>query len=230
MAYLIAAIAAIVGAAAGWVGGNAVEPLIAEYRVLLPDFEFIRRAIDALNPEMIGACAGLLIAASLAFRIYGGHRTLPALAWRSLAVGVAVVLFGGATMRVGAVVSDQFGMNAGAPAVAFEIRLPKGSSVARNDVQIELQTDKNQTIASAIEFARDSDGPLLRGSVPILFRTTDRVIVQSLPNEPVRLFKLRLSENPARHGDFGPWQPAEVAGGQAAARRADTIAIRYRVF
>src|SRR3954447_17367454 len=81
MAYLIATIAAIVGAATGWIAGNAADPLIAEYRGLLPDFEFVRRAVDALNLEMIGACAGLLIAASLAFRIYGGHRTLPALAW-----------------------------------------------------------------------------------------------------------------------------------------------------
>jgi hypothetical protein len=229
MAYVFATIAGLLGAAVGWAAGDAVAPFIAQYRALLPDIEILRRAVDALNPEAIGAGAGLLIAACLTLRIYGGHRTLPALAWRSLAVVTAVVVFGGATLRVGAVVVDQFGMNAGAPSVAFEIRLPAGAAPSKNDIQIELQTDKNQTIASAIEVARDGDGPVVRGSVPILFRTADRMIVLSLPNEPVRLFKLRLSDNPARQGEFGPWQAAELAGAQGR-RDAANIAIRYRVY
>jgi hypothetical protein len=230
MAYLFATIAGLIGAAAGWAGGNALQPLITEYRALLPDIDIIRSAIDTLNPEMIGAAVGLLVAASLTLRIYGGHRTLPALAWRSLAVALAVALFGGATLRVGAVVVDQFGMNADIPSVAFEIRLPTGAALSKNDIQIELQTDKNQTIASALELVRDGEAPFVRGSVPILFRTADRMIVLSLPNEPVRLFKLRLSENPARHGEFGPWQAAELAGVGNGRRDTANIAIRYRVY
>jgi len=230
MAYVFAIVAGLLGAAAGWVAGDTFEPLIAEYRAMLPNIEILRRAVDALNPEPICAGLGLLLAASLTLRFYGGFRTLPALAWRSLAVVTAVVVFGGATLRVGAVVVDHFGMNAGAPAVAFEIRLPTGTAPATRDVQIELQTDKNQTIVTDVELTRDGDGPLLRGSVPILFRTTDRMIVLSLPNEPVRLFKLRLSETPARHGDFGPWQPADLAGVAPGKRDAANIAIRYRVF
>lgn len=229
MAFLIAIVAGLLGAAVGWAVGGSLEPLIAQYRVLLPDFEFLRRAFDAINPSAIGAGAGLLLGTGLTLRFYGGHRTFRALVWRSAAVIAAVVVFGGATLRVGAVVVDQFGMNAGAPAVAFEIRLPNGATLARHDVQIELQTDKNQTIATDIDVTRDADGPMLRGTVPILFRTADRMIVLSLPGEPVRLFKLRLSDNPARQGEFGPWQPAELAGA-AGKRDGANIAIRYRVF
>lgn len=229
MAYLFAIIAGLLGAAVGWAAGGALEPAIAEYRSLLPNIELLRHAVDALNPEAIGAGAGLLVAACLTLRIYGGYRTLPALAWRSLAVVTTVVAFGTATLRVGAVVVDQFGMNAGSPSVAFEIRLPASAPPNKTDIQIELQTDKNQTIVSAIDIAREGEGTLMRGSVPILFRTADRTIMLSLPGEPVRLFKLRLSETPARHGDFGPWQPAELASAQGQ-RDTANVAIRYRVF
>jgi hypothetical protein len=232
MAYLIAIVAGVVGAAAGWAVGGALEPVIAEYRTMLPNIDILRRAVDTLNPEMIGAGTGLLLPALLTFRLYGGHRTVPALAWRSLVVAAAIVGFGAATLRVGAVVFDQFGMNADAPQVAFEIRLPPGAKPPANpaDIQIEFQTDKNQMIVATPEVARDGERAVMRGNVPILFRTKERMIVLSLPGEPVRTFKLRLSEAPARHGDFGPWQEAELAGGAQQRRDLADIAIRYRVF
>src|SRR5262249_7615180 len=124
MAYLFAMFAGLIGAAAGWAAGDALEPTIAAYRALLPDVEILHRVASSLNPEVIGASAGLLIPACLTLPFYGGHCPLPALAWRSIAVVTAVVVFSAATLRVGAVVIDQFGMNAGAPTVAFEIRLP----------------------------------------------------------------------------------------------------------
>ncbi len=232
MAYLVAIVAGLIGAAAGWIAGHALQPTISEYAALLPDIPAFGRGARGVDPETIGAVIGVLIPAGLALRFYGGYRTVPALAWRSLVVVTAVAAFGTATLRVGAVVFDQFGMNAGAPSVAFEIRLPAGLEPSRADVQIELQTDRNQMIASPIEIARESDHALLRGAVPILFRTTQRMIVLSLPGEPVRVFKLRLSESPSRHGDFGPWQEAELAAAAAQRPRRDAgdVAIRYRVF
>jgi hypothetical protein len=230
MAFLIAIVAGLIGAAAGWAAGNALESVTADVRAMLPDIDLLRRAVDVINPQVIGIGAGLLIPAWLTFRLYGGHRTVPALAWRSLVVVAAVVGFGAATLRVGAVVFDQFGMNAGAPQVAFEIRLPPGAKPPANpaDLQIEFQTDKNQMIVSAPDVLREGERMVLRGSVPILFRTKERIIVLSLPGEPVRMFKLRLSEAPARHGNFGPWQEAELAG--RTQRDLADIAIRYRVY
>lgn len=230
MAYLIAIVAGLAGAAVGWSAGHAVAPLITEYRTLLPDIELLRRAVGALNPPLIGAGAGLLLGAWLTFRLYAGHRSVGALAWRSVTVAAVVIAFSAGSLRVGAMVFDQFGMNAGAPHVAFEIRLPPGVAAPSNpaDIQIELQTDKNQLIVNSHEVLRDGDRMVLHGSVPILFRTKERMIVLSLPGEPVRGFKLRLSETPARHGAFGPWQEAELIG--MSRRDAADIAIRYRVF
>lgn len=127
---------------------------------------------------------------------------------------------------------DYLGLNASKPAVEFEIRLPPSALAALGrDAQIELHTDRNQTIAKLQSTAAIDDGrPVLRGSVPIDFRTADRLVILNLPGAGQHLFKLRLAANPSRTPVFGPWHLADRVGSPARPEAArDDYAIRYRV-
>jgi hypothetical protein len=70
---------------------------------------------------------------------------------------------------------------------------------------------------------------ILRGSVPLEFRTTDRVVILNLPGQAQHLFKLRLAANPSRSVTFGPWHLADRVEPARAAAPDDSFAIRYRV-
>ena len=73
---------------------------------------------------------------------------------------------------------------------------------------------------------------MIRGSVTLDYRTTDRVVVLHLPGQPQRLFKLRLAANPGHSDQFGPWHLVDriaSPGGEAARELNDAFAIRYRV-
>ena len=128
------------------------------------------------------------------------------------------------------------GINPTKPAVEFEIRLPKAAAVTTADTQVELHTDRNQTLAQVQgTLVSDGDGrSVLRGSVALDFRTTDRVVVLDLPGQAQRLFRLRLAASPSRSDQFGPWHLADRvaspgAGEQARTAPDDAFAIRYRV-
>ena len=79
----------------------------------------------------------------------------------------------------------------------------------------------------------DSHGrTVIRGSVTLDYRTTDRVVVLHLPDQPQRLFKLRLAANPGHSDQFGPWHLVDrvaSSAGPAAREPNDAYAIRYRV-
>ncbi len=129
-----------------------------------------------------------------------------------------------------------FGINPAKPAVEFEIRLPMMVVPAVTDTQIELHTDRNQTLAQLQNLlALDREGrSVLRGSVPLEYRTTDRVVVVNLPGQTQCEFKLRLAANPSHSDQFGPWHLADrVAspngGEETRDQQHDAFAIRYRV-
>ena len=123
---------------------------------------------------------------------------------------------------------DYLGLNPAKPAVEFEIRLPASALAAiGRDAQVELHTDRNQTIARLQSAAAVDDGrPVLRGSVPIDFRTTDRLVILNLPGAAQHLFKLRLAANPSRTPMFGPWHLADRVGSPATSREAATRRLR----
>jgi hypothetical protein len=128
------------------------------------------------------------------------------------------------------------GINPSKPAVEFEIRLPMKAVTAVADTQIELHTDRNQVLAQVQDsLALDSEGrSVLRGSVLLEYRTTDRVVVLNLPGNAQCEFKLRLAASPTHSDQFGPWHLADrVAsaskGEETRAEQNDAFAIRYRV-
>jgi hypothetical protein len=104
------------------------------------------------------------------------------------------------------------------------------------DTQIELHTDRNQTLAQVQgALAPDGDGrSVLKGSVALDYRTSDRVVVVNLPGKAQCEFKLRLAASPSRSEAFGPWHLADrVAapgkGEESRREQNDAFAIRYRV-
>jgi hypothetical protein len=236
MAYGIAIVAGFTGAALGWIaaGFAAVAimqtlglPLIAN---ALPD------TFHLLN--LLGAMVGFLLAVGLALRLSGRTNSMREGAQSSLviAAALAVIFAAGSNLRLSAM--EHLGLNAGARSIEFEIRLPpvvaRGSS--KREAQVELHTDLNQTIAQL----RGGDGPTsddgratLKGSVPIEFRTAQRMLILSLPGQQPRLFKVRLAENPSRSLDFSPWHQvdfiATAKGDRERPPADDNFAIRYRV-
>jgi len=101
-----------------------------------------------------------------------------------------------------------------------------------SDTQIELHTDRNQTLALIGGVSELGNGrALLRGAVALNHRTADRVLVVNLPGKGIFEFRLRLPAEPHRSVAFGPWHLAD----RIASPLADTVApqdaytIRYRV-
>ncbi len=147
---------------------------------------------------------------------------------------LALLAFVASDMRHAALA--YLGINASRPAVEFEIRLPKAAASAVADTQVELHTDRNQTLARVRgALVSDADGrSIIRGSVPLEFRTTERVVVLNLPGQARREFKLRLAASPSRSAQFGPWHLADrvaspKTGETARTEPNDAFAIRYRV-
>ena len=71
--------------------------------------------------------------------------------------------------------------------------------------------------------ASDDDGrSVLTGSVPLEYRTTDRVVVLNLPGQPQCQFKLRLAASPAIPTGSGPgiWPTASRVPGEPARKPA----------
>jgi hypothetical protein len=186
-----------------------------------------------LTSGLAGAAAAIAVAIVLTLYFRGRYRSPGDIARHAAALGL--LAFAGYELRHAAF--DYLGINSANPAVEFEIRLPDAAALAvtAGATQIELHTDKNQTLASLHKgLASTEDGrTVLRGSVALDFRTTDRMVVLNLPGQPQRLFKLRLAANPSHSDQFGPWHLADrVASATAEPVRFapnDTFAIRYRV-
>jgi hypothetical protein len=234
MKRLLAVWCGIAGAAFGWIAGAWLAPVIAAY-VTLPDIVGLRGLAAYGGVAELGALAGLILGVWIALRFFAGHRSFGALAWRGLlAILVAGVISYG-VIRLGNTAFSELGLNASVPTVEFEIRFPAAAQppANRGDAQVELHTDVNQMIATVSDLSEHDGRLTLRGTAPLVFRTSQRRVILSLPGDPIRSFRLRLQANPSATADFGPWQQVDYldqAGMEA--RRTDVTddySIRYRV-
>jgi hypothetical protein len=73
---------------------------------------------------------------------------------------------------------------------------------------------------------------ILRGTVTLDYRTTERMMVLNLPGQGQSTFRLRLPASPSHSDQFGPWHLADgivpANGGTVTSRAHDAFAIRYR--
>ena len=186
--------------------------------------------------NQLGAMAGFLLAVGLALRFSGRARSLREGAQSSLviAAALAVIFAAGSNLRLSAM--EHLGLNAGARSIEFEIRLPPviATGSSKREAQVELLTDVNQTIAQLRGGDWSDDGrAILKGTVPIEFRTAQRTLVLNMPGQPQRQFKIRLAANPSRSTEFSPWHlvdfVADAKGDRERSMLDDNFAIRYRV-
>ena len=188
-------------------------------------------AMSALS----GVAAALAVAIMLSVYFRTGHRSRRDVVRHALAAAAVFVLLAFVVVDIRQAAQAYLGLNPAKPAVEFEIRLPKGTLTTAADTQIELLTDRNQKLAKVQEAlsATDDGRSVLRGTVTLDYRTTERVMLLNLPGQAQSTFRLRLPASPTRSQGFGPWHLADdivpVSGGTVTTEIHDTFAIRYRV-
>jgi hypothetical protein len=216
------------------VGGSIARAIDATSRA----FGMTANAPDSMaglaTSILAGAAAALAVTILLRLYFAGRDRTARDIFKHGVAIACVLGLAAFVAHDIREAALDYLGLNPAKPAVEFEIRLPQSALAAiGRDAQVELHTDRNQTIARVESAAAVDDGrQVLRGSVPLDFRTTDRLVILNLPGQAQHLFKLRLAANPSRSGAFGPWHLADGVVSlmqPAALGRDDRYAIRYRV-
>jgi hypothetical protein len=207
-----------------------------EHPVMSPLSSLLTESADGRLGIWMSALSGIAaaLAVALAMTVYFrlSYRSWRDVVRHGLAALAAVALFGFAAYDTRHAALAYLGLNPSKPAVEFEIRMPRETLTTASDSQIELHTDRNQTLA-LVDGVRDlPDGrAVLRGAVALTHRTADRVLVVNLPGRGTFEFRLRLPAEPHRSEQFGPWHLADriappMAGGVAAQ---DATTIRYRV-
>jgi hypothetical protein len=185
---------------------------------------------------LAGAAAALAVAIVLTVYFRTRYRSARDIVRHGLAAAAVLGLLAFVAYDMRHAALAYLGINPSKPSVEFEIRLPRTAVSAVAGTQVELHTDRNQTLAKVQDaLASDDDGhSVLKGSVALDFRTTDRVVILDLPGQAQRLFKLRLAASPSHSDQFGPWHLADgvawpKSGETPRTQPDDAFAIRYRV-
>jgi len=188
--------------------------------------------LGILMSALAGIAAALAVALAMTVYFRLSYRTWRDVVRHGLATLAAMVLFAFAAYDMRHAALAYLGLNPSKPAVEFEIRMPRETLTGVADTQIELHTDRNQTLA-LVEGVRDlADGrALLRGAVALNHRTADRLLVVNMPGKGTFEFRLRLPAEPHRSGQFSPWHLADRIASPLAGAVApqDGYTIRYRV-
>jgi len=226
--------------AAGLAGlpGDAVASLlgaVADRMGLLPG-DGPDGGLGLVMSALAGVAAALAVALALTLYFRTGYRSGRDIVRHGLAAIAVFGLLAFVAYDIRHAALAFLGINPSKPAVEFEIRLPKAVASITGDTQVELHTDRNQTLArlQGTMVSPEDGSRVLRGSVPLEFRTTNRVVILNLPGQAGLEFKLRLAANPSHSATFGPWHLADrvasLAKGDAGPSVPnDSFAIRYRV-
>jgi hypothetical protein len=234
---LLSSFSASVAGLAGLPGDSVTSLLreIADYTGLLAD-DSPDGWLGLLTSGLAGIAAALAVAIMLTVYFRTGYRSVRDIVRHGVAAGLVFGLLAFVVYDMRHAALAYLGINPAKPAVEFEIRLPTSAAVSIDDGQLELHTDQNQTLARMQSVLASDDGgrSIIRGSVALEFRTTDRVMILNLPGQPQHQFKLRLAANPSHTDEFGPWHLADrvgasTGGGPPSNAPNDAFAIRYRV-
>jgi hypothetical protein len=205
---------------------------LAEAVGLFPD-DSPDGAFGLLISGLAGVAAAMAVGIALTVYFRTGYRSARDIIRHGLALALVLGLLAFVAYDLRHAAFAYLGINPASPAVEFEIRLPQAAA-ALAETQVELHTDRNQTLAH-LEGGLSSDGDgrsVLRGSVALEFRATDRVMILNLPGPARYQFKLRLAASPSHSDQFGPWHLADrvvAPGDRPGSGPNDAFAIRYRV-
>lgn len=103
--------------------------------------------LGILMSALAGIAAALAVALAMTVYFRLGYRTWRDVIRHGLAALAATALFAFAAYDMRHVASAYLGLNPTKPAVEFEIRMPRETVTTVTDSQIELHTDRNQTLA-----------------------------------------------------------------------------------
>ena len=188
--------------------------------------------LGILMSALAGVATALAVALAMTVYFRLSYRTWRDVVRHGLVTLAALALLAFAAYDMRHAAFAYLGLNPSKPAVEFEIRMPRETLTAASDSQIELHTDRNQTLA-LVDGVRDlTDGrAVLRGAVALNHRTADRVLVVNLPGQGIFEFRLRLPAEPHRSTEFGPWHLVDSVASTVAGSLApqDAYTIRYRV-
>jgi hypothetical protein len=192
--------------------------------------------LGMLMSGLSGVAAALAVAIVLTVYFRTGYRSIRDIVRHGLAAALVLGLFAFVAYDMRHAALAYLGINPTKPAVEFEIRLPKAALSDVADTQVELRTDRNQKLAQLQgALASGNDGrSVLKGSVVLDYRTTDRFVILTLPGQAQYQFKLRLAANPSHSDQFGPWHLADRMASPSESEATstelhDAFAIRYRV-
>lgn len=187
--------------------------------------------LGMIMSALAGVAAALAVAIALSIYFRSGYRSRGDLMKHGLAASAVLVLLAFVISDMRSAALAYLGINPAKPTVEFEIRLPKASLSAVSDTQVELLTDRNQKLAQVDEaLAPTADGrSILKGTVTLDYRTTERMVVLNLPGESQCRFKLRLPASPTHSDRYSPWHLADGITSANGDAGHDAFAIRYRV-
>jgi hypothetical protein len=192
--------------------------------------------LGLLTSGLSGVAAALAVAIILTVYFRSRYRSIRDIARHGLAAALVLGLLAFVAYDMRHAALAYLGINPTKPAVEFEIRLPKAALSDVADTQVELRTDRNQKLAQLQgALASDDDGrSVLKGSVALDYRTTERFVILTLPGQAQYQFKLRLAASPSHSDQFGPWHLADRMASPNKSQALvtelhDTFAIRYRV-
>ncbi|MDA9397259.1 acriflavin resistance protein [Bradyrhizobium sp. CCBAU 45389] len=188
--------------------------------------------LGILMSALSGIATALAVALAMTVYFRLSYRSWRDVVRHGLATLAAIALLAFAAYDMRHAALAYLGLNPSKPAVEFEIRMPREMLATVSDSQIELHTDRNQTLALVGDVRDLADGrAVLRGAVALNHRTADRVLVVNLPGKGTFEFRLRLAAEPHRTLEFGPWHLADHIASPLAGSVApqDAYTIRYRV-
>jgi hypothetical protein len=191
--------------------------------------------LGVVMSALAGVAAALAVAILLSVYFRSGYRSRRDLMKHGLAATLVLALVAFVVYDMRHAALAYLGINPAKPAVEFEIRLPQAALTAISDTQVELRTDRNQKLAQVQDaLTPTSDGrSVLKGTVTLEYRTTERMLVLNLPGQAQSQFRLRLPASPSHSPQFGPWHLADgivpAKGAAVTTEIHDAFAIRYRV-
>ncbi len=199
---ILAAIAGLLGAAAGFGIGLVLGGLLAG-AFSISSFEGGAAYFAGLIALACGV-TGFVAASALTLR-YQGHRSLSSMAGR---IGAIVAVLGAvaAAAMIYRLANVEHFSGAG-PRMEFEIRLPPGMPAPDlKRIDAEMQAGSQRSGATFREPRQEDGRTIIPGVIPLYTRTTQRMLVVTLPDRPKLLFRIGLAATPKAMPDYSAWR------------------------
>lgn len=205
MTYLLALLGGIAGAITGFLAGAGVASVLAPM-LGISGFEGAA-GYFAIFAGLLAGLAGFVAGVALTARLRSGRWSLGGSIKYTLVsiVAVAALVTGGIMLRL-ATLEHFRGLS---PTLYFEIRLPEGMAAPeRRKVDFEMQAGSQRSGGQFTDdwLRQDGNRYIISGLVPLYTRTSQRMLVATLPDRPKLLFSIKLAATPKVSESYGVWQ------------------------